>query len=244
MKNSNRFYVYVHLYASGEKAGTPFYVGKGSGTRAYSNSSRNKHWHAINNKYGRVVKFHMINLDSEQSCIEEIRLISEIGIENLANKSKGGDKGALGFTHTEDWKLKNSEFMKIEMTRRMSMPNYKHPCLGRRLDEQSKERISESLKESRKKMTSDRKRDIANKIKNSLNTPESIKKRSEINSGENNPMYDSRVFIFRHDDGSFFTGTQHQLIKAKSIPQGNVSSMVRGNRNSVAGWRIIENVVS
>lgn len=244
MQEKKTFYVYIHLYASGEKHGKPFYVGKGTGTRAYSNSSRNQHWHNVNNKYGRNVFFHSKELTSEQACKIEIDLISQIGIDNLTNKSIGGEKGSLGFKHTKEWKIESSKRMKAENIKRKQSPTYRHPCLGRELSKESREKISNSLKDYRKNISDCKKISVAKKISASLNCIESVKKRSEINTGDKNPMYDRRVFLFKHKSGCLFTGTQYQLSTEKLLNKGNVSSMISGKRKSVSGWSVIENVVS
>jgi hypothetical protein len=244
MKVENRFYVYLHVYASGEKSGKPFYIGKGTGRRAYSNSSRNNHWHSVNNKYGKVVVFYEKNLLEHEACLLEAKLITEIGISNLTNKSVGGDKGALGFRHSEDWKIQMSKMMSAEMKKRMQSPDYVHPCAGRLMSDESKKLISSSLKEARKNMSDKKKKLIASNISNSLRKQESVEKRKLINSGENNPMYDKRVFLFKHKSGDIFEGTQFQLSVEKSINKGNISSMVCGKRKSVSGWRIENHVIS
>jgi hypothetical protein len=53
--SDKKYYVYVHRYASGPKEGQVFYVGKGSGDRAFITKRRNPHWTRIFSKYGRTV---------------------------------------------------------------------------------------------------------------------------------------------------------------------------------------------
>lgn len=238
MKEDKRFYVYTHCYASGPMQGYPFYVGKGTGTRASSNSSRNKHWHSVNNKYGRLTVFIKSGLTNEQACELEIETIKMIGLENLTNKSLGGDKGALGFRHSEEWKSKQSERSKAHMASFMASEHYKHPRLGKKLGDETKKLIAEKIKNTWAEMDEFDKKIIAEKIKKSLSRPETVKKRSHQNSGEKNPMYDARVFCFVHSSGDFFCGTQFELSINKKINKGNVSSMVCGKRKSVSGWRI------
>lgn len=173
----------------------------------------------------------------------EIQLIKEIGIDRLTNKSHGGDKGALGFKHSDRWKSEMSGKMAVEMKKRMQSPDYIHPCAGRCLTDESRQLISNSLKESRSNMSDEKKKLIAKKISKSLRKPESVEKRRLLNSGKNNPMYDQRIFLFIHKSGEKFEGTQFQLSVEKSINKGNVSSMVRGKRKSVSGWRVEAHVV-
>lgn len=239
MKKENRFYVYTHCYASGPKIGSPFYVGKGAGTRASSNSSRNKHWHSVNDKYGRFTVLTGEVLTNEEACALEIETIKSIGIENLTNKSTGGDKGALGFKHSDEWKRKQSERSRINMVNRMASHDYKHPCSGRVLSEDLKKIISEKISEKWMGMDHEKKKLIADKIKKSLGNPETVKKRSIDNSGDKNPMYDKRVFYFIHESGEVFLGTQFELSMHKNINKGNVSSMVCGKRKTVSGWRVM-----
>ena len=244
MKSENRFYVYVHEYASGEKAGKPFYVGKGAGSRAYSRSSRNTHWHAVNKKYGRIVSFVKKGLTESEACLLEIELIKTIGIKNLTNKSHGGEKGAFGFRHSEKFKSKMSQIMRVEMRKRMESEDFVHPCSGRILSDKSRAKISNSLKQFRKNISDEKRLSISKKISESLGLADSVEKRRKMNLGEKNPMYDSRVFQFAHDSGEVFAGTQHELVRNKKINQGNVSSMVCGKRKSVSGWRVVKNVDS
>ena len=81
--------VYTHRKKT---SGEIFYIGMSvgiKGIRMYQNSGRNQHWHNVNNKHGRVSE--VIYEGSAEECVElEEFLISEIGLENLTNKSTGG----------------------------------------------------------------------------------------------------------------------------------------------------------
>jgi len=87
------FYVYVHKYASGEKNGEVFYVGKGQRDRSSSTNGRNRHWHHIVNKYG--FKVEIIKRFSNENCAYtfERMTIFKYGLKNLCNMTSGGDGG-------------------------------------------------------------------------------------------------------------------------------------------------------
>ena len=83
-----RFYVYIHKRLSDEST---FYVGKGSGKQAYNAQNRNETWKAIVDEEGgydvHIVKNGLTNKDA---CLLEMRLIKDIGIDNLSNLTIGG----------------------------------------------------------------------------------------------------------------------------------------------------------
>lgn len=88
----NRFYVYVHKRATD---GVVFYVGKGSGVRAYRTADRNQEWAAVVAEYGRKVLFleksmsEAAALQLEQLTIAEYRARGLV----LTNRTDGGDGG-------------------------------------------------------------------------------------------------------------------------------------------------------
>ena len=98
-------YVYGHYR---ESDGKLFYIGKGTGNRAWDEKRRNRYWFRVVNKHGLVVKIIEDNLTEEQAFSKEKQLITEVGLENLANITEGGK----GFT---------SEFLK----QRFKDPEYK-----------------------------------------------------------------------------------------------------------------------
>jgi hypothetical protein len=88
--------------------GSIFYVGIGNKEgRAYRCSGRSAHWTNTYKKYGRNVEIVASEISREQANELEEFLIEEIGIDNLCNKTLGGD----GFksTHTEEARLKMSQ---------------------------------------------------------------------------------------------------------------------------------------
>lgn len=98
-----QFYTYVHCRPDG----TPFYVGKGHGKRAYDFYQR-KHWHKhIVAKYGKqYIQVFILPCDSEaQAFADEIQQIAQLRAEGyiLCNITDGGE-GPSGMKHTREWK--------------------------------------------------------------------------------------------------------------------------------------------
>lgn len=84
-------YVYGHYKAD---TGELFYIGKGTGDRAWSKKDRNKHWHHTVKKHGYIVKLLHEHLTEDEALTKEIALIAEVGLDNLVNILPGGE----GFT--------------------------------------------------------------------------------------------------------------------------------------------------
>ncbi len=88
----NRFYVYVHRR---QDDGSVFYVGKGSGRRAFSKHGRSVFWKRIVNKHGFKVDIVRDKLLECDAFAMEVEVISIYGLENLCNHTTGGE-GASG----------------------------------------------------------------------------------------------------------------------------------------------------
>lgn len=133
-----RFYVYTHEFASGPNKGRPFYVGKGSGRRAWSKSTRSKYWQSVAGKYGFAVRLIDSEISESQAFELEKFLIETIGRNALCNFTDGGEGMAnpapavranlrashLGNRHTKATKLKIAKAAK-----------------GKRLSAEHKERL-------------------------------------------------------------------------------------------------------
>ena len=90
-----QFYIYIHR----KPDGTPFYVGKGHGKRAYKRTNRNPHHTALFAKYGDEIIIDIINAESEQHAFqlerEHIAMFKDQGYR-LANQTDGGE-GVTGY---------------------------------------------------------------------------------------------------------------------------------------------------
>lgn len=91
----NRFYVYVHKRATD---GSVFYVGKGSGKRAWHVSGRNDWWKKTVAKHGFTVEVCQSEMSESSAFLLERWLIAKFRHEKekISNISDGGD-GPSGF---------------------------------------------------------------------------------------------------------------------------------------------------
>lgn len=139
-----QFYVYIHK----KPDGTPFYVGKGHGRRAYRFSNRNQ-WHQnIVAKYGKeniiIEIIHCLN-ESQAFDLEKI-YIKQIKYDGftLANMSDGGE-GDSGRIITEAHRKKLSEAKKGKP---LSL-EHKNALKGKVMSDKQKQHISEMRKGSK-----------------------------------------------------------------------------------------------
>jgi hypothetical protein len=105
------FYIYAH-YKTGEPD-VPFYIGKGSGDRAYEKYDRRPHWKNVVAKYGYEVRILHDGLTEEEAFWIETKLIgmwgrADLGKGPLVNHTNGGE-GASGQIQTEETKKQKSK---------------------------------------------------------------------------------------------------------------------------------------
>lgn len=94
-------YVYIHRKSSD---GSPFYVGKGSGKRAwFSKAGRSRYWNNVASKHGVTVEIYKDNLSERDALELEVILIKELRDkgESLVNLTDGGD-GVNGYVPTQE----------------------------------------------------------------------------------------------------------------------------------------------
>jgi hypothetical protein len=100
------YYVYCHKNPITHEI---FYIGKGTGSRAYITQSRGKFWKHYVNKYGiPIVEILQNNLNELEAFELEKQLIKEYGRRNtnsgcLVNSTDGGE-GCSGMKHTDETK--------------------------------------------------------------------------------------------------------------------------------------------
>lgn len=104
---ADRFYVYEHLTVD---SGSVFYVGKGTGKRAYiaNHYHRNQHWLRHVAKHGGFsVRIVASSVSEEFAFLVEIERIDQLRRQGvrLCNQTDGGD-GAAGWIKSESWRQK------------------------------------------------------------------------------------------------------------------------------------------
>ena len=153
MVNPNRFYTYAYL----REDKTPYYVGKGSGDRAYK---RNRVGIQPPKDKSRILILKE-NITEEEAFKHEIYMIDVFGRKDLGtgiliNRTNGGD-GVSGLIHSR------------EVRERMSKSHK-----GKILSEETKKRMSESRKGEN------------NYIYGKSHSEETKRKQSEAKKGEKN----------------------------------------------------------
>lgn len=109
-----KYYTYIHKTPDGEV----FYVGKGTGRRAFSNGHRSPEWNAIVQKHKGLTILKVNEFSTEEEAyVDEVKLIAhykERGAK-LVNLTDGG-KGFLGIFVSEETRTK----------RALALTGYKH----------------------------------------------------------------------------------------------------------------------
>lgn len=154
------YYVYIHYLVDNKEI---FYVGKGTGKRAWSKSSRSLEWKEYN--VWIIKTFH----SEEEAFQEEIRLIDFFKNDptfNLVNKQAGGKGGnnwdylseeqkAKEIERRKQWWADRTEEERRKISKERSLrvqgennPQYGRPGFntGRKFPDSHKEKISNGLK--------------------------------------------------------------------------------------------------
>ena len=135
----NNYYVYFHINPVKNKI---FYVGMGSGNRAYK-YGRNQHWERVVKKYGWIVDIIEEGLTQEEAKEREKFYIKKIGRQNLTNMTDGGDGDTFtGRKHSEESKKKMSEVKKGKIASKITRSKMSESHKGRKHSEESKKKIS------------------------------------------------------------------------------------------------------
>ena len=141
----SRFYVYCHLRAD---TGEVFYIGKGKGRRAYSDKPyhRSQWWcRTVEKAGGFTVRFLHEGLSEERAFALEVEEIARHreGGASLVNLTNGGD-GTAGLVRSPEWCAMMSAVHK-----------------GKVLSEETKRKISESVRNSGYVITEEARRKIS-----------------------------------------------------------------------------------
>lgn len=144
MRTNNRAEMY-YTYAYLREDGTPYYVGKGKGDRAYRKVGKPCATPKDKNK----IIYLKTNLTEEQSFNHERYMIfilgrKDLGTGILLNKSDGGE-GASGCIPSEETRRKRSVKMKGENNPLYGKRGKDSPRYGKKHTQETKDKIRKSL---------------------------------------------------------------------------------------------------
>lgn len=131
------FYVYLHKRATDGKV---FYVGKGSGKRAWKKTQRNDYWKRVEAKHGRIVEIVQQKLTEDDAFELEVKLIKSFGLSKLCNAMTGGMGGRKASDETRARQSAARMGRKVSDETREKM---RLASLNRRHSEETKRKLSE-----------------------------------------------------------------------------------------------------
>ena len=169
----NEYYTYAYL----REDGTPYYIGKGKGRRAYKSHIRQNKTNLKPKDSSRILVLKK-NLTEEEANKHEKYMIDVFGRKDLRtgilrNMTNGGD-GISGYSHTDETKRILSEKNSGE----------NNAWYGKNLTEETRKKMRESNKNKKRKPHSE---ETKRKMKESAK--KYWKDRGRDISGENNPFY-------------------------------------------------------
>lgn len=240
-KETNRYYVYLHKTSD---TGVIFYVGKGSGYRAWSDYCRNPYWINIKNKHGFTTEILFDDLEEDESYLVERDVILELryfGIK-LTNLSDGGEGG---YNPSQETRVKQRL---VKLGKPPPNKGMKQPSTSGVLNPSSDKNEYTFINKSGEIFIGTRYDFLAkyNYITNKqlgklfIKFPNKTCKNWRVQDFDYKFYKDSNEHVFtfcRVIDGLQLTCSISYLADMLNIPNKYIARMVRGNgRNTTHGW--------
>jgi hypothetical protein len=246
MYPSNCFYVYFYLRPDG----TPYYVGKGKGGRAFQKHEGIK----IPKDKERII-FVGVNMSEQDAFALEMDQIAfygrkDLGTGILRNRTDGGE-GCTGHKHREETKQRLREASSGERNPMYGRKGLESPVYGKPKSEATKKKLRDSLigkpktEEHKRKLSGSRKGKKPAWFTSEGTVPlEIVKKRVETRKKNGKKMSEEQKSKLRkpvyliHPDGheEWFPSVMDAAFK-HNLNKGHIASICRGERKSHKGFK-------
>lgn len=217
----NKYYVYLHKYMSGPKAGQVFYVGKGSGNRAYITHNRSQVWRRKSNKYGHTVELYKAELP--EVCAYSIEAMMVAYYKSIGQASANLTMGGAGMPHPNN-----------EVRDAISAAGR-----GRTRSQETKDKTAE--KHRGMKRSDQARKNMSEAAKGKVLTKEWREKIGSSQKGKQagmkHPQVNMDLFKFTHKDGMSETCTMMELRLKYNLGAGNLWNVCYGKAKSHLGWK-------
>lgn len=142
-----RHYTYAHRR---KDSGQVFYIGKGSGQRAWVRTGRSQYWHRLAEKHGYDVQILAKWQTEEEALTHEVFLIECFQSLNvqLCNLTKGGE-GANGLVHTEECKARIASALRGHVKSAETRKRLSEAKIGKKLSPEHIEKMMRNMPSSK-----------------------------------------------------------------------------------------------
>lgn len=222
-----RFYVYAHRR---ESDGRIFYVGKGTGRRAFNFTHRSVLWKRCYAKHGCKVEIIFNDLPEVCAFSIEKAMIASIGRSRLANLSDGGE--GVSSPSDETRRLKSKRFS--------GAGNPQHDPIVHVFWNKDYGKIF-CTKHTFRKCFGFESSLVSRLVSGGLKTLKGwrLYENKEIKAGKDGPNKSTlrMDYLFTNEDGRIFRGNPHDFCKEFALDKTNVYKLRTGRKVKYKGWR-------